>query len=148
MSQSVGKVEGFSRILLVAQHQRCLGACPIRRNLGLLIHTMTVSHQIRTSLNQIKDLVMASGILTRGSPHSQSRDVYLETSLLPSEQGCSYRPSGGCVLTHYNFWVLPDMIPTRSVHHRFVIYKRLCKSVNSLLRTKALGNVDILLFFM
>ena len=43
---------------------------------------------------------------------------------------CSYSLSGDCVLTHYNFWMVPDMVPTRSVQHRFVIYKRLCKSIS------------------
>ena len=46
MSQSVGKVDGLSTILqtilFAAQHQRCLGECPIRWNLGLLIHTLTI----------------------------------------------------------------------------------------------------------
>ena len=43
---------------------------------------------------------------------------------------CSYRPPGDCVLTHYSFWMVPDMVPTRSVQYRFVIYKRLCKSIS------------------
>ena len=43
---------------------------------------------------------------------------------------CSYRPSGDYVLTHYNFWMAPDMIPNRSVQHRFVIYKRICQSIS------------------
>ena len=43
---------------------------------------------------------------------------------------CSYRPSEDCVLTYHNFWMVPDMVPTRSVQHRFIIYKKPCKSLS------------------
>ena len=74
MSQSVGKVEGLSRILwtnlLAAQHQRWLGACPIRWNSGLLVHTLTYFDQWRTFLNRsTHQIVRAGRILARESPH-------------------------------------------------------------------------------
>ena len=80
------------------------------------------------------DLVMASGILTRGSPpppragmstlrhHCSlpSRDAWSKASVL-------IQTSRGLCNLHC-FWMSPDMVPARSVRHRFVIYKKSCKS--------------------
>ena len=79
------------------------------------------------------DLVMASGILTRGSPPPragmstlrhhcslQSRDAWYKASVL-------IQTSQGLCNLHC-FWMPPDMVPASSVRHRFVIYKKFCKS--------------------
>ena len=38
-----------------------------------------------------------------------------------SRHNCYYRPSSYCVLTDYNFWMMPDIVPATYVQHRCII---------------------------